>query len=119
MVNRVLNHPPLGSPEFSLAYHQAIAKEQFDAFNGLTLYVVPAILVEHMLSVLGVPGRVHAGPVDGGLVSIAVSQELPAHPTQKILGRVEFLGRSRRDSPARSCHLWPPELGLGPALRQC
>ena len=65
---------------------------------------------------LGVPDHIHAGAVDRGFINISESLELIAHPTQEILSRAVFLGRSWWDSPAYGCHLSHTEISIcGPS----
>src|ERR1700722_14250739 len=104
-MKRRLDYPPLGFPEFSFAHHQPIAKEQGDAFDGLTLNVILTVLTEHVSSMLGVPARIHAGAVDGGFENISESLELVAHPAQEVLIRAVFLNRSGWDLSACRFHI--------------
>ena len=54
MIECWLYHSSLPLPEFPLAHHEAITKEQGNAPDQLTFYVVLPVLNEHMSDKLGV-----------------------------------------------------------------
>src|SRR6266487_2187788 len=105
MIERWLYHSPLPLPEVPLAHHEAVTKEEGNAFDDLTFYVVLPVLNEHVVRKLDVPDRIHAGPIHGGLVDVTEDSELTTHPVQEVVSDSIFLLRARRYASVFDFHI--------------
>lgn len=91
MIERWLYHSPLPLPDVPLAHHEAITKEQGNASDALTFYVVLPVLNEHIMRKLDVPGAIYADPICGGFVDVSEYSELASHPLQEVVSNLVFL----------------------------
>src|SRR6266571_4209580 len=104
MIERWLYHSPLPLPEFPLAHHEAVTKEEGNAFDDVTFYVVLPVLNEHMVRKLDIPDRIHVGPIHGGLVDVTEDSELTTHPVEEVDSDSIFLFRAGRNASVFEFH---------------